>query len=70
MERWREFGRVTELGYALLGQGRCLLALGSTDAQLPLSEARGLFASMGYVPRLTEVEALLAGSASTASSEL
>jgi class 3 adenylate cyclase/tetratricopeptide (TPR) repeat protein len=66
-ERWHSFRSVTELAYALLGQGRCLLALGDTDADLPLSEARGLFASMGYEPRLTDTEALLAGALSASS---
>jgi hypothetical protein len=51
--------------YALLGQGRCLAALGKRDAERPLLEARELFASMGYKPALFETEALL-GSADAA----
>ncbi|MBA3245769.1 MAG: hypothetical protein H0T61_11430, partial [Actinobacteria bacterium] len=43
----------------LLGQGRCLAALGQPPAE-PLREARELFASMGYKPALAETEALLA----------
>ena len=58
-ERWREFGNVPERAYALLGQGRCLAALGKPEAQEPLREARELFASMGYKPALAETEALL-----------
>ncbi|HVS10358.1 MAG TPA: adenylate/guanylate cyclase domain-containing protein [Planctomycetota bacterium] len=58
-ERWREFGNVPERAYALLGQGRCLAALGKPDAEKPLREARELFASMGYKPALAETEALL-----------
>ena len=58
-ERWREFGNVPERAYALLGQGRCLAALGQPEAQEPLREARELFASMGYRPALAETEALL-----------
>lgn len=46
--------------YVLLGEGRCLLALGELDADNPLREARELFASMGYKPALAETEALLA----------
>jgi class 3 adenylate cyclase/tetratricopeptide (TPR) repeat protein len=57
-ERWREFGNVPERAYALLGQGRCLVAVGK-PAEVPLGEARELFASMGYKPALTETEALL-----------
>jgi class 3 adenylate cyclase/tetratricopeptide (TPR) repeat protein len=58
-ERWREFGNVPERAYALLGQGRCLAALGKTEVEEPLREARELFASMGYRPALAETEELL-----------
>ena len=58
-ERWREFGNVPERAYALLGQGRCLRALGDASAESPLLEARELFASMGFAPALAEVDALL-----------
>jgi class 3 adenylate cyclase/tetratricopeptide (TPR) repeat protein len=58
-ERWREFGNVPERACALLGQGRCLAALGKSEAEEPLREARDLFASMGYKPTLAETEALL-----------
>jgi len=56
--RWQEFGNVPERAYALLGQGRCLAALGQPPAE-PLRKARELFASMGYKPALAETEALL-----------
>ena len=59
-ERWQQFGNVPERAYALLGQGRCLLALGDAGAAVPLAEARDLFASMGYRPARAEAEALLA----------
>ena len=45
--------------HALLGQGRCLCGLGRPEAELPLCEARDLFAAMGYKPALAETEALL-----------
>ena len=32
-ERWRKFGNVPEHAYALLGQGRCLAALGEPEAR-------------------------------------
>ena len=48
-----------ERAYALLGQGRCLAALGKPAAEAPLREARELFASMGYKPELAETEALV-----------
>ena len=57
--RWQEFGNVPERAYGLLGQGRCLLALGRPGAEEPLREARDLFASMDYKPALAEAEALL-----------
>ena len=59
--RWQKFGDVPEHAYALLGHGRCLLALGQPAAKVPLAEAQGLFASLGYKPALTKTEALLAG---------
>jgi predicted ATPase/class 3 adenylate cyclase len=58
-ERWREFGNVPERAYALLGQGRCLAALGQPEAEQPLRAARELFASIGYEPALAETKALL-----------
>ena len=66
-ERWREFGNVPERAYALLGQGRCLAALGKPDAEAPLAEARDLFASMGYRPALAETDALLERTTAAAS---
>jgi hypothetical protein len=65
--RWQEFGNVPERAYALLGQGRCLVALGDGSADAPLSEARNLFESLGYKPALTETEKLLTRSTATAS---
>ena len=59
-DRWRTFGNVPERAYALLGRGRCLVALGDRAAEAPLAEARDLFAPMGYKPALTETEKLLA----------
>jgi hypothetical protein len=58
-ERWHEFGAVPEHAYALLGQGRCLVALADPAAEQPLREAAELFSSMGYNPALVETEALL-----------
>jgi class 3 adenylate cyclase/tetratricopeptide (TPR) repeat protein len=58
-QAWEEFDTVPARAYALLGQGRCLHALGDPRAEQPLAEARELFASMGYQPALAEAEALL-----------
>jgi class 3 adenylate cyclase len=57
--RWQEFGNVPERAHALLGQGRCLAALGKPEAEAPLREARELFASMGYKPALADTDAQL-----------
>jgi class 3 adenylate cyclase/tetratricopeptide (TPR) repeat protein len=66
-EWWRQFGNAPERAYALLGQGRCLLALGRPGAEVPLVEARELFTSMDYKPALAETEALLAQTTAAAS---
>ena len=57
--RWQQFGNVRERAYALLGQGRCLVALEDPAAEQPLRQAAELFSSMGYRPALAETEALL-----------
>jgi len=64
--RWKEFGHVPERAFALLGQGRCLLAVGEPGAEVPLAEARELFASMGYRPARTQTDALLEQTAAPA----
>ena len=56
---WEEFDTVPGRAYALLGCGRCLHALGRSEAEQPLRVARELFASMGYRPALAETDALL-----------
>jgi class 3 adenylate cyclase/tetratricopeptide (TPR) repeat protein len=57
--RWQQFGNVPEHAYALLGQGRCLVALTDPTAGKPLGHAAELFRSMDYQPALAESEALL-----------
>jgi hypothetical protein len=58
-ERWRRFGVVPEHGHALLGRGRCLLALDRPGARGPLLQARELFASLGARPLVAETHDLL-----------
>jgi class 3 adenylate cyclase len=65
-ERWQGFGNVPERAYALIGQGRSLVALGELGAGRPLSEARTLFESIGYQPALRETESLLEQAAAPA----
>jgi tetratricopeptide (TPR) repeat protein len=57
--RWQAFGNVPERAHALLGRGRCLLALRHGRADEPLREARELFAALDYVPAVAETDALL-----------
>jgi hypothetical protein len=57
--RWEGFGAVLEQAYALLGQGRCLVALGDPDAGQPLRRARRVFEGMGARPRVADCDALL-----------
>jgi hypothetical protein len=64
--RWQQFGNVCEHAYALLGEGRCLVALGDASAERSLRQAADLFASMGYKPALAETERLLARAAAHA----
>jgi class 3 adenylate cyclase/tetratricopeptide (TPR) repeat protein len=58
---WAEFGFVPEAGFALLGQGRCLVALSRADEAVPiLQQARDIFERIGARPALAETDALLA----------
>ena len=58
---WRDFGMPYEEGHALLGQGRCLVALGrAAEAAAILAAAREIFARLGARPALEETEATLA----------
>jgi class 3 adenylate cyclase/tetratricopeptide (TPR) repeat protein len=59
-QRWRAFGNVPERGFALLGQGRCLLSVEPMAAEALLTEACDLFVPLGYEPALTQARALLA----------
>jgi class 3 adenylate cyclase len=59
--RWHDFAVPYEEGQALLGQGRCLVALGrAPEAAAHLAAAREIFARLGAKPALAETEAWLA----------
>ncbi len=59
--RWRDYGSVPGLAAALLGAGRCLVALGRAGAAAaPLAAANELYASLGDVVGEAEVGKLLA----------
>jgi class 3 adenylate cyclase/tetratricopeptide (TPR) repeat protein len=58
--RWERFGVVPERGFALLGEGRCLLALERpAEAVEVLRVAREGFLGLGAKPALAETDALL-----------
>ena len=58
--RWHEFGVPYEEAQALLGQGRCLVALGRASAAItPLSGAREIFARLGAKPAMEETDELM-----------
>jgi hypothetical protein len=57
---WRERSDPCEQAHSLLGQARCLIALGRPkEAVRPLGEARDLFAPLGAVPALADTRVLL-----------
>jgi tetratricopeptide (TPR) repeat protein len=59
-ERWEQFEMPWERAQAMLGQGRCLLALGRpTEASEPLRQTREIFAGLGAKPDLAEADRLL-----------
>ncbi len=58
--RWHDFEVPYEEAQALLGQGRCLVALGrSAEAPVPLVAAREIFARLGAKPALAETDELM-----------
>jgi class 3 adenylate cyclase/tetratricopeptide (TPR) repeat protein len=58
--RWHDFGVPYEEAQALLGEGRCLVALGrGTEATEPLAAAREIFERLGAKPALEETDELL-----------
>ena len=57
--RWEAFGETSELAHAMLGAGRCQLALGRAEAAETLTRARDLFDGLGNRPRTQECDELL-----------
>ena len=53
---WDAYGHVLEHGQALLGLGRCRLALGEPGPEQPLAGARRLFARLKAAPLLAETD--------------
>ena len=65
--RWGAFGVMPEQAFALLGQGRCLLALHDPTADQSLRHARELFQGLQAQPSIDECNTLLAETAEHAS---
>jgi tetratricopeptide (TPR) repeat protein len=66
--RWEGFEMPWEQAQALLGQGRCLLRIGSlSEATAALRLAREIFVSLGAKPALAETDQLLARSVAVSS---
>jgi class 3 adenylate cyclase/tetratricopeptide (TPR) repeat protein len=59
-DRWEKFTELIEQAHALLGEGRCLNALGDPSADVPLRRARALFDEMGARRRIDECDSLIA----------
>jgi class 3 adenylate cyclase/tetratricopeptide (TPR) repeat protein len=58
--RWQQFGVVPEQAFTLLGQGRCLTALGQpAEATHALQQAHAIFAALQAAPALAETDTLL-----------
>jgi hypothetical protein len=67
--RWARFEVPWEQAQVLLGQGRCLLALGSpAEAREPLRAARAIFSVLGAGPVLADASRLLAEATALAGS--
>jgi class 3 adenylate cyclase/tetratricopeptide (TPR) repeat protein len=59
-QRWHQFGVIPEQAFALLGQGRCLTALGRpAEATHALRSAREIFDALKAAPALFETDTLL-----------
>jgi len=58
-EDWAGYGHILERGQALLGHGRCLLALDRPEAGAVLRDARGLFVALGATPLVDETDRYL-----------
>jgi len=57
---WERFSMPLEHAYALLGAGRCLVALGrAAEATSHLEDARSLFGSLGALSLVAEVDAVV-----------
>jgi hypothetical protein len=56
---WLRYGSLPERAHALLGQGRCLRALGDPGADEVLMAAREAFGTLGAAPFVREVDAVL-----------
>ena len=60
VRRWDAHGVIPELAFALLGQGRSLLAIGRVgDGRGALERAASIFIDLRAAPALLEIDALM-----------
>jgi hypothetical protein len=64
---WLSYGSIPERGHALLGEGRCRLALGEDEAVDRLHAARDVFEALGATPMIRRADALLGDEAAAIS---
>jgi tetratricopeptide (TPR) repeat protein len=64
---WLAYGSIPERAHALLGEGRCRLALGQAGGAELLREARGVFLDLGAAPSVGAVDDLLGDAAAAIS---
>jgi class 3 adenylate cyclase/tetratricopeptide (TPR) repeat protein len=60
---WQSYGSALERAWALLGQGRCLLRAGQSEASTRLREAKEAFSSLGALALAAEADVWLARAA-------
>ena len=65
--RWADYGHQLERARALLGAGRCLLALGRPEGRLRLQDARAALLALNARSLLAEADAALTGTAAVRS---
>ena len=58
-ERWLAYGSMLERGHSLFGLGRCLMHVDPAEGRARLADARAVFAELGAVTLLREIDAIL-----------
>ncbi len=58
-ERWLAYGSMLERAHSLFGLGRCLLHVDPTQGRARMADARAVFAELGAVALVREIDAIL-----------